>query len=272
MIIGIDVGISTTKIVGLDKDKTILSPTRIKADDPLTSLYGAFGKFLHDNQIHLNDVEHVMITGVGAGYIQDDVYGLPTTRVDEFVADGLGARYEVKLDKMLVVSMGTGTSLVLCDGKNISRLGGLGIGGGTLMGLARVMLKTSNIDQVLELAQHGDLSNIDVTVGDISLHPVTSLSMDATASLFGNATPDAKPEDIALGIIWMVLQTIGSATILASTGIGINDYVMIGNLSLLPQCKEVFSILGQMFNTHFHIPAHSEFSTAIGAALNFYER
>ncbi len=272
MIIGIDVGISTTKIVGLDEEKKILSPIRIKADDPVTSLYGAFGKFLHDNDISLGDVAQVMVTGVGAGYITENVYGLPTMHVDEFVADGLGARYEVNLDRMIVVSMGTGTSLVLCDGKNIRRLGGLALGGGTLMGLARVMLKTSNISQVVELAEKGDLSNIDVTVGDISVHPVTSLSMDATASLFGNATADAKAEDLALGIIWTILQTIGSATILTSIGTGITDYVMIGNLSLLPQCEELFAILGRMFDVKFHIPTHSDFATAIGAALYFCEQ
>ncbi len=271
MVIGIDVGISTTKIVGIDSKRNIVAPTRIKADDPVTSLYGAFGKFLHDNGVALPDVECVMLTGVGAGYIRDNVYDLPTVRVDEFTADGLGARYEVDIDRMIVVSMGTGTSLVLCNGKDISRLGGLALGGGTLIGLARVMLRTSNMEQIIELARSGDLSNIDVTVGDISAHPVTSLSMDATASLFGNATADAKDEDIALGIIWMVLQTIGSATILASTGIGISDYVLIGNLSILPQCRQLFPILEKMFDVRFHIPAHSEFSTAIGAALNFFE-
>ena len=87
MIIGIDVGISTTKIVGLDKNKNIVSPIRIKANDPVTSLYGAFGKYLHDNEIQLGDVEHVMLTGVGAGYIEGDIYGLPTSKTNEFVAD-----------------------------------------------------------------------------------------------------------------------------------------------------------------------------------------
>ncbi len=272
MVIGIDVGISTTKIVGLDKNKNIVSPIRIKAGDPVTSLYGAFGKFLHDNDIQLSDVEQVMLTGVGAGYIKDNIYGLPTAIADEFQADGLGAKYEVDLERMIVVSMGTGTSLVMCDGKNISRLGGFALGGGTLTGLSRIMLKTGNIEQILELAKQGDLRNIDVRIKDISAHPVTSLPMDATASLFGNATADAKPEDIALGLIWTVLQTIGSATILSSIGSGIKDYVMIGNLSLLPQCKKLYPILEKIYDVRFHIPPHSEFSTAIGAALNFYEK
>ena len=64
IVIGIDVGISTTKIVGL-RDGKVISPFRITAADPITSLYGAFGKYLHDNEISLDQVEHVMLTGVG---------------------------------------------------------------------------------------------------------------------------------------------------------------------------------------------------------------
>ena len=61
IVIGIDVGISTTKIVGL-RDQQVISPIRITAADPVTSLYGAFGKYLHDNNISLGDVEQVMVT------------------------------------------------------------------------------------------------------------------------------------------------------------------------------------------------------------------
>ena len=64
IVIGIDVGISTTKIVGLREGK-VISPFRITAADPITSLYGAFGKYLHDNEISLDQVEQVMLTGVG---------------------------------------------------------------------------------------------------------------------------------------------------------------------------------------------------------------
>ena len=56
IIIGIDVGISTTKIVGL-RNGVVVSPIRITAADPVTSLYGAFGKYLYDNHIELADIE-----------------------------------------------------------------------------------------------------------------------------------------------------------------------------------------------------------------------
>jgi type II pantothenate kinase len=268
IIIGIDVGISTTKIVGL-RDGRVVSPIRITAADQVTSLYGAFGKYLHDNNIALKDVEQVMVTGVGSSYIDESIYGIPTQQVDEFVADGLGARYESGLDKAIVVSMGTGTSFVQCDGDDIRHIGGLGLGGGTLQGLARVMLNTRDWKHIQSLAMQGDIRRINLLIGDISKQPLPGLPMDATASLFSKAQYDAPKEDIALGIIVMVLQTIGSAAILSALNSGIKDFVLIGNLTLLPQCKEIYPMLEKLYGVHFHIPKYSEFCTAIGAALNY---
>lgn len=268
IIIGIDVGISTTKIVGL-RDKHVVSPIRITAVDPVTSLYGAFGKYLHDNNISLADVEQVMVTGVGSAYIDGPIYGLPTGKTDEFVADGLGARFESGLSKAIVVSMGTGTSFVQCDGDDIRHIGGMGVGGGTVQGLSRVMLNTSDPKQISSLALRGDIRNINLLIGDISLHPLPGLPMNATASLFSKAQYDAPREDIALGIITMVLQSIGSASILSALNTGIRDFVLIGNLTLYPQCKEIFPMMEKLYNVRFHIPKYAEFCTAIGAALNF---
>lgn len=269
IVIGIDVGISTTKIVGIDEKGMVISPIRIKATDPITSLYGAFGKYLHDNKIKLDEIEHVMLTGVGAAYIDEHIYGLPTSKSEEFIADGLGAKYESKLDRMIVVSMGTGTSLVKCDGENIKHIGGIGIGGGTLAGLSRIMLKTDDIKQITNLAKDGDVSKINLLIKDISAKPLPGLPMSAVASLFSNAKTNASREDIAKGLIWMVLQCIGSATILSSLESGIKDFVLIGNLSLLPLCREVYPAMEKVYGVRFHIPKYSEFCTAIGAALDY---
>ena len=268
IVIGIDVGISTTKIVGIKNNK-ISAPIRITAADPITSLYGAFGKYLHDNDIELKDVEHVMLTGVGAAYIDQPIYGLSTSKSQEFIADGLGARFESKLDHTIVVSMGTGTSFVRCDGDDMRHIGGIGVGGGTLAGLSRLLLNTSDIKQVAALAKKGNDRNIDLTIGDISPQPLPGLPMDTTASNFARAQNDASKEDIAAGIIKMVLQSIGSAAWLASLGSDIHDFVLIGNLSLLPQCKEVFPALEKLYDIRFHIPKYSQYCTAIGAALDY---
>ena len=59
IIVGVDIGGSTTKIVGI-KDQDIISSLMVKAGDPLTSAYGAFGRFLSENQLRLDHVDKVM--------------------------------------------------------------------------------------------------------------------------------------------------------------------------------------------------------------------
>lgn len=270
IVIGIDVGGSTTKIVGID-GKEIKSPMFIKATDPITSLFGAFGKYIYDNGITLPDVERVILTGVGSAYINQPLYGLPTSKTDEFLANGLGAKYATDLDQLMVVSMGTGTSFVKVEGKDIKHIGGIGIGGGTLQGLSRLLLKTQDINQIADMALKGDVKNINLQIQDICNKPLPGLPLDATASNFGKADGTASFNDIASGIIHLVLQSIGQAAILATLDSPIKNFVLIGNLTKLPQCHEIFSRMNEMYQVKFQIPEYAEYRTAIGAALTFIE-
>ena len=270
LIIGIDVGGSTTKIVGIDNGSTIKSPMNIKANDPITSLFGAFGRYLYDNNISLKDVEHVMLTGVGASGVTTPIYGLPTSHVDEFQADGLGARFDSGLNQLIVVSMGTGTTLVRVDGDDISHIGGISMGGGTLQGLSRLMLNTSHINEVVSMASKGDISNINLQIKDISKEDIEGLPMHATASLFGKAVDsNATDNDIAKGLICMVLETIGSCAVLSQVNDGFKDFVLIGNLTQLPECQIIFPMMENLYNVRFHIPSHARYCTALGAALSY---
>ena len=271
VVIGIDVGGSTTKIVGIAGDR-IQNPIFVKAGDPLTSLFGAFGKYIYDNNIDLAEVEKVVLTGVGSAYIDQPLYGLPTAKIDEFLANGLGAQYRLGLDRLLVASMGTGTSFVRVEGERIEHIGGLGIGGGTILGLSKLMLKTSDFRQIVALAEVGSLDGIDLRIRDITPHPLPGLPLDVTASIFGKADANARAEDIALGILHMVLQTVGQGAAFASMNSGIHDIVLIGNLTRLSQCEPVFSRLEDIYQVHFIVPKYAEFRTAIGAALGYSER
>ncbi len=270
LVIGIDVGGSTTKIVGIENGTTIKSPMNIKANDPITSLFGAFGKYLYDNDISLDDVQQVMLTGVGASGVTTPIYGLPTTHVDEFQADGLGARFDIGLDQLIVVSMGTGTTLVRVDGDDIKHIGGISMGGGTLQGLSRLMLKTSHISEVVEMASKGDISHINLQIKDISKGDIEGLPMHATASLFGKAIDsNATDNDIAKGLICMVLEIIGSCAVLSQVNDGFKDFVLIGNLTQLPECQIIFPMMESLYGVRFHLPAHARYCTALGAALSY---
>ena len=267
-VIGIDVGGSTTKIVGISEEG-VQKPLFVRAADPVASLFGALGKYTYDNGIPLDAIEKIVLTGVGSAYIRQPLYGIPTAKADEFLADGLGATYHTEVTETIVVSMGTGTSLVRVSKDGIQHIGGIGIGGGTIMGLSNLLLKTSDIREIIELAQRGNLSNIDLQIQDITTAPLEGLPLDATASNFGKVRGAVSLEDTALGILNMVLQCIGKGAILSALNTPIRDVVLIGNLTRLPQCKEVFPILEKMFGVRFLIPKYAEYRTAVGAALAF---
>ena len=87
-IVGIDIGGSTTKIVGFNSGK-LISTIMVRADDPLTSAYGAFGKYLSENGLSLSDIDSIVCTGVGASYLSENIFGIPTVTADEFIAVGM---------------------------------------------------------------------------------------------------------------------------------------------------------------------------------------
>ena len=270
IIIGIDVGGSTTKIVGINGEE-ILETMLVKANDPVASLFGALGKYTHNNNISFSDIEKIMITGVGSAYITQPLLGISTGKVDEFIANGLGGMYLTKLTQGIVVSMGTGTSLVKVQDGKIEHTGGIGIGGGTIMGLAKLLLDTQDINEIIELASRGNIENIDLQIKDITKEALPDLPLDATAANFAKVHNHVKKEDIAIGILNMVLQVIGKASILSSLNTDIKDFIMIGNLSQLPQCRAIFDFFERMSDVKFIVPKHSEHATAIGAAMAYME-
>ncbi|MBE6643405.1 MAG: type II pantothenate kinase [Ruminococcaceae bacterium] len=269
-VIGIDVGGSTTKIVGFDENHKLINPIFVRATDQITSIYGAFGKFTSENNIELDEISRVMMTGVGSTFITKPLYGLKCECVPEFECVGRGGLYLSEFKEAIVVSLGTGTALVHAkNDSDVKYLGGTGVGGGTLMGLSKQLLNMDDIDHIVELARTGDLNNVDLRIKDISKKSdFGGLPATMTASNFGKISDIATREDIALGIINMVFEVAGMMAVFAARNHGIMDIVLTGNLTRVPQIKEVFDTLNSMFNVNFTIPQYAQFSTVIGAALS----
>lgn len=269
-VIGIDIGGSTTKIVGFDKEE-LISPLLVRATDPIASVYGAFGKFLNMNSFKIADVERIMITGVGSSYINNKLFGIPTARVDEFMAIGLGGLFLSGLKKAIIVSMGTGTALVKAEHNSVVHLGGTGVGGGTLLGLSNRMLNVRNFDELIETAKGGDLSHVDLTIGDISKEVLETLPSETTASNFGKISDLVTNADLAMGIINLVFQTIGMVAVFNTRIDNIKDVVLTGNLTNVPQSKHIFSQLKKLYDVNFQTPENAEYATAVGAARCYFE-
>ena len=273
IVLGIDIGGSTTKICGFRAENDLIAPLSVKADDPISSVYGAFGKFTSLHHIALSDVECVMVTGVGSSFIGENLYNIPTHHVREFDSIGLGGQYLASLDEAIVVSMGTGTALVHVKGDDMEYLGGTGVGGGTLFGLAETMLGVRDMDNLEALAEMGDISKIDLRISDISKKDLgPTLDLDTTASNFGKLSDLATREDLALGIINLVFETIGMVSVFAARNFNIKNVVLTGKLSSMKRAKSVFGMLGKMFGMNFLFPENARYGTVIGAALLHFHK
>ena len=275
VVIGIDVGGSTTKIVGIRQDGehlSLITPQLVRANDPVTATYGAFGKFTDENDIAISDISRVVMTGVGSSYVKGKLYGIDCRRVPEFDCIGKGGIYLSGLDKAIVVSMGTGTAIVnaVKDGK-MEYLGGTGVGGGTLLGLSRLLIGAEDVDTITTLAAEGDVANIDLRIKDMTAEK-HELNADMTAANFGNVSEIATKGDIAAGVLNLIYETVGMVSIFASRSKKVKDIVLTGNLTRTASCVKKFKEFNNLgYGVNFVIPEMSEFSTVIGCALSAFD-
>ncbi len=264
VILGVDVGGSTTKIVAFDQ--SVIGMLQVRAADQITSLYGAIGNLLHQYNLSLTDVKKIVLTGVGASLINEDIYGIPTCKANEFQSIGKGGLLLCQEEEALVISMGTGTAFVYAKGDEIEHIGGSGVGGGTLIGLASKLVGESDFDAILALAAEGDLSHVDLSVRDISNADISTLPKNVTASNFGRVRSTATKNDLALGLINMILQTAGVIAAITAKSRGFQKVIVTGSLTALPQARETFDGVTALHGIPFLIPENATFATALGAA------
>ena len=265
VVLGIDVGGSTTKIVGFRADSdgrpsTLIAPQFVRATDPITSIYGALGKYTLQNGLSLDDIDRVMMTGVGSSYVEEPIYSLRCVSVPEFDSVGIGGLYLSGLEEAIVVSLGTGTAII--HAKRIAR-------GNCKIEYSKKMLGIDTVEHIEQICESGNLDNVDLRVKDLSKnHKYPGMNEDITASNFGKLSDIATKHDIALGIVNMVSETIATTAIFAARAHGLKNIVLTGNLTTMPHVRAVFTALAPTFDVNFIIPANSQFGTVIGAALH----
>ena len=272
VVIGIDVGGSTTKIVGYTAEKKRIGMLKVEAADPVTSAFGALGRFINENGLSLSEVDHIILTGVGSPLLAKGIYNIPTHCVDEFEAIGLGGLALSGKEEGLIVSMGTGTAFVRAGKDGIKHIGGSGVGGGTLVGLGAKLCGVKNFSSIVELAEKGCLDKVDLNIKDISSAVISTLPPETTASNFGKMADGFSSADLAAGLLNLTFQTIGMMAVFACRNDAVKNVVLTGTLTLVSEAKNVFDALHKMHGINFIIPENAIYATATGAALSFLYR
>lgn len=265
-IIGIDLGTSLAKIIECDKELNIINKM-ISLDKDLEKV---FDNFVTTNNIELDNIEKVVLTGVGSSkFDKEKLRRIPTTKVNEFFAVATGGLELSKREEGTIVSMGTGTALVKVEGNEIKHLGGTGVGGATLVKLANRIAGTNNFNEIIELSFKGSLKNVDLTIGDVTVKEIEGLPKDITAANFGKLNGKANDSDVILGIINMILETIGMLTVLATKDSKSRDVILIGSVTKIPYIYKVIEKFKSLCDLKFIVPDNAEYAVAIGAIKNY---
>ncbi len=224
---------------------------------------------------------HIGVTGGGAGDLAR-LLSCEVSTVNEFAAWGAGSTalldeqigQGLTTERHLVVSVGTGTSVMLVDGLAVTRIGGTALGGGTVVGLGSLLTALPSFARIAELAANGRRSNVDLLVSDIYRAGEIPIAGDLTAASFGKlmrgGDGGAPPEsaDLAHALMGLVGENIALICGGLAAATQVSRIVFGGStLRANPALVEVLREITQAMGREPIFLAHGEHAGALGALL-----
>lgn len=235
---------------------------------------------LADGELNLDDLPWLGVTGGRHQLLPPQLGDCIIISVGELEAIGRGGQAMAQATDtpnpadsavpLLVVSAGSGTAMVQAKGQDYSHVTGTAVGGGTLLGLGRLLIQCVDPTEIDQLAEAGNTNGVDLSLADVITGPVGSLPAEATAVNFGRLSREAitpTREDLAAGIITLVGQTIGLIAVNAARSIQTERVVITGHMLDLPSLRRVLAAVGALYGQSFIMPDHAGYATAMGALL-----
>lgn len=257
LVLGIDLGASTTKLA-LVKGNHCLRVQRIPDGQDFDAALEEFG---------IAGVRRIAVTGVGASRIGSTLNGVRTEHVDEFLAASRGASRIAKKSNCLVVSVGTGTSFTRVTPFRSWHVGGTGLGGAMLRGLADKLCGITDMQQFQNLAAQGDLHGIDLQLQDVCEGTLSHLQPESTVANLAKVD-GASTEDLAAGLCNMIFQSIAVMAAFAVQKHMTRTIVMVGTITDWPIAQRSLDAVAALHKVRFVTPENAPFATAIGAAMD----
>ena len=238
----------------------------------------AFAKFpstdMHGVRACLSDwkPERVIATGGGAARLERELDGVRVHTVPEFAAWARGAPLLAAREGLelpphyLLVSLGTGTSVLSLDGERATRVGGSALGGGTLLGLGRLLLGVETFEEICALAARGDRRRVDLLVGDIYPGGEIPLPLDLNAASFAKLE-SREPADLAHALMGMLGENIALICGTLARSHGALAVVYCGSTLIQnPELREILRWVTQAYGAQPHFLDSGAYCGAFGAA------
>jgi len=262
MIIGIDRGASFTDLAVV-QDKSLVDHLSIEArgwPEIGAALEKIQGKY---------PTRRIAFSGASTDMPLD--LKVQVVNVPEIESIGLGGATLAGCKTCLVISMGTGSAMVHVDQGTASHMGGTGVGGGTIKGLAKLICGMEDVHRLEELALNGNAAGMNMTIGDLGLDDLSFLSADATVSNFAGIKSDSQ-EDKAAGILSLVAETIGIIASLCALHAGCGSSIVgVGKVAANQHIRHTLGRVGDLYQTKFIFPEHAGCATAYGAAIKYMD-
>lgn len=221
------------------------------------------------------DLSWIAVTGGNRTALSPVLDERPLHQVPEVQAIGRGGLALAGLERAVVASAGSGTAVVAAGPGSAYHVTGTGVGGGTLVGLARLLVGTVDPREIDALALAGKDTTHNLTIGEILGQAIGSLPPETTAVNFGRVARHDVPasrEDTAAALVNMVGQVIAVIAINAARAQQLTDTVIVGHLADLPSIRRTFELVGQYYHATIHIPQGGGKATALGALLTVQEQ
>ncbi|MFN9203949.1 MAG: Fumble domain-containing protein [Gemmatimonas sp.] len=262
----IDFGASNTDVVVRDAGGTRhwRLPTEGQPDDARVRQVLAAGGLAPA------DVAWIAITGGNRSLLSPVIDDRPVHRIDEVQAIGRGGLVLSGLEAAVVTSAGSGTAVVAARPEGSTHVTGTGVGGGTLVGLSRLLLGTIDPREIDALAREGKDTAHNLTIGEILGQAIGSLPPETTAVNFGRVARHpvvASREDTAAALVNMLGQFIDVIAINAARAQHLEHAVIVGHLTDLPSIRRTLGLVAQFYGASLRIPEQGGSATALGALL-----
>lgn len=267
----IDFGISNTDVV-VRVDGQIrhwLQPTRAEPTPARVR------ELLAVDGILPRQLTALAVTGGHHRRLPSEIDGCPVMGVDELTAIARGGQYlagqEPPQEKpILVVSAGSGVAMIAARGRAYRHVTGSGVGGGALLGLARLLIQTTDPAEIDGLATAGDPNAADLSLADVVSGPIGVLPPDTTAVNFGRIPRLEHPPgraDLAAALVTLVSQVIGTIAINGARAEQVEAIVVTGHLTDMASIRAGLARTGNFFAFPIQTPAAAGRATALGALL-----
>ena len=258
----VDIGMTNIDLVMETESglvRRMLANQREEAPDQVRQALEAVGEALPEDLT-------VGVTGGRYRTLPDVLDRHPLHKADEMQALGLGGLALSGLEAALVVSAGTGTAMVAARGNEVHHVTGSAVGGGTLLGLSKLILGTDDPVEINRLALAGDAAAVDIMLSEAVGGEVGRLPAKANAVNLGKLDRENgfTKENLAAGLVRLVAQVIAVIALNAANAEDLEDIVLVGHLMDLESIRNEIALVGDFYQRSFIVPENPGFGTVMG--------